>query len=379
MAPTGFKRDRPYNELPLLPPKKEVETPRTLKQAIGATRALAELRTVGHLIPNQSMLIRAAVLQEARLSSEIENIVTTNDELYRALSESQAQTDPQTKEVLHYEEALWHGVNRLNKNRPLNATLLTELAQIIKKTTIGVRKSPGCQIANDRTGEVIYTPPEGESRLRDLLDNLSDYLYRHDETDPLIKLAVSHYQFEAIHPFPDGNGRTGRILNILYLMEQGLLEKPVLYLSRFIIEKKDAYYAGLREVTESGAWEDWIVYMLQGIESTADTTREIVLKVRRALDEAVELARKNMNRGYSKELVELVFEQPYTRIPFLETAGIAKRQAASEYLHELVRIGILSSEKKGREVLFRNEKLLGILSPKKGPPPGSLMLMGVGR
>lgn len=345
-----------------LPPAVEVETKRTLKKAIAANRALAELRGVGGLIPNQGMLIRAVVLQEAKLSSEIENIVTTNDKLYRAFSELTQSTDPNTKEVLHYEEALWHGYRTLKQGRPLSASLFIEIVGVIRETDVGVRKMPGTQIVNERTGKVIYTPPEGETLIRDLLDNLSEYMYADDDIDPIIKLAVAHYQFEAIHPFTDGNGRTGRVLNILYLVDRELLDIPVLYLSRHIIENRAGYYQGLRRVTEEGAWEDWIVYMLEAIEATAADTRTRILEIRRALDEAIEFARLNMARGYRKELIELIFEQPYTRIQFLERAGIAKRQTASDYLKELERIGLLRGFKFGRDRLFVNPKLMDILS-----------------
>lgn len=308
------------------------------------------------------MLIRAVVLQEAKLSSEIENIVTTNDKLYRAFSELSLATDPNTKEVLHYEEALWHGHRMLRAGRPLSASLFVEIVGIIRETGVGVRTMPGTQIVNERTRKVIYTPPQGEGLIRDLLDNLSEYLYSADDIDPLIKLSVAHYQFEAIHPFTDGNGRTGRVLNILYLVDRELLDVPVLYLSRHIIENRSGYYEGLRRVTEEGAWEDWIVYMLEAIEATAADTRGRILEIRQALDDAVEVAKDGMRRGYRKELIELIFEQPYTRIQFLEKAGIAKRQTASDYLKELERVGLLRGFKYGRDRLFVNPRLMDILS-----------------
>lgn len=317
---------------------------------------------MGELIPNQAVLLKAIVLQEARLSSEIENIVTTSDELYRAMSGAAPESDHHTKEVLRYQEALWHGVEQLRRGRPLSTTLFVELVQIIRQTTIGVRSSPGTQIVNDRTGEVVYTPPEGEKAIRDLLDNLSDYLADDDGVDPLIRLAVGHYQFEAIHPFSDGNGRTGRVINILYLVQRGLIEVPVLYLSRYILQHRAGYYGNLRRVTEQGDWEPWVLYMLDAIEATALDTRSRIIAIRSSLEEAVERARQEMARGYSRELVELVFQQPYTRIRFLERAGIAKRQAGSEYLQELARIGLLIPLRTGRDVIYVNERLMDILT-----------------
>ncbi len=358
----GDPRTLPYNRLPPLPPEVAVETLQTLKKAISANKALAELRTAGELIPNQALLIRAIVLQEAKLSSEIENIVTTNDELYRAFGHDPERTDLATKEVLRYQEALWHGYDRLEQGGLLTTRLFTEIASIIKEHDTGVRKMPGTRVANRRTGEPIYAPPEGEELLRRLLDNLSEYLYAEDGTDPLIKMAVAHYQFEAIHPFPDGNGRTGRVINILYLVAQGLLDVPVLYLSRFIIQNKGAYYEGLRRVTEEARWEEWVLFMLDAVEQTSRDTKRRIEAIRDAQAAAVELARTHMRRGYSRELVELVFSQPYIRIGMLVESKVAKRDAASEYLRELERIGLLRSEKYGRTRFYLNERLLRILA-----------------
>jgi Fic family protein len=352
----------PFNGLPLLPPQEEVETKRTLKKAITANKALAELKTAGDLIPNQAILIRAIVLQEAKLSSEIENIVTTNDELYRAFSDDAEKTDPSTKEVLKYEEGLWHGYQHLRASGLLTSRLFIEIVQIIKQQDINVRSLPGTRVVNRSTGEPIYSPPEGQLLIRGLLDNLSSFLYNEDDIDPLIKMAIAHYQFEAIHPFPDGNGRTGRIINILYLVEQKLLGIPVLYLSKYIIQNKALYYEGLRRVTEEAAWEDWIVYMLEGIEQTARDTKNKIDAIRKAMLESAEFAKSEMKKGYSKELIELIFQQPYTRISSLEEVGIAKRDAASLYLRELDRIGILKGFKQGREMLYINTSLFDILS-----------------
>ncbi len=223
------------------------------------------------MIPNEAVLVRAIVLQEAKLSSQIENIVTTNHDLYKALSKDSIDSNPNTKEVLRYGEAVWRGLYRLERGGLLTPSFFSELATIINDVETDIRKLPGTRIANPATKEVVYSLPEGEEPIRRLLHNLCEFMYNEvDDIDPLIKLSVAHYQFEAIHPFPDGNGRTGRVLNILYLIERKLLEMPVLYLSRYIIKNKEAYYMGLRNVTEADAWEDWVAYMLQAIEATSD-------------------------------------------------------------------------------------------------------------
>ena len=357
----NFDPNKPYNDLPLLPPPVDLESKAVLKKAIGANKALAELKGAGQLIPNQGVLIHAIGLQEAKLSSEIENIVTTNDELYRAFADEGHNSSPHTKEVLHYQDALWHGFDaiRINK-RPVTTNLYEDLYRIIKQTTAGVRQVPGTKLANP-LGEVIYTPPEGERLLRDKLANLEKFIYAEDDLDPLVKLAVLHYQFEAIHPFTDGNGRTGRILNILYLIERGLLDIPVLYLSRYIIENKNAYYAGLKRVTVDGAWEPWILYMLDAVEQMARLTRERILAIRDLMDVTAKWVKDKAPKVYSKDLIDILYRQPYCKIKFLEQAGIGNRQTASSYLKELEVIGVLHGFKQGREMYYINKKFLDVL------------------
>lgn len=357
-----FPRTTPYNGLPFLPPTQEVETKRTLKLAIKARAALSDLKGAGRLIPNQAMLVRAIVLQEAKLSSEIENIVTTNDDLYKALSKDTFDGNPHTKEVLRYGEAVWAGHHRLQSGGLLTPNLFGELATIINDVQTDVRKLPGTRIANPVTKEIVYSPPEGEATIRQLLHDLCEFLYAEDDIDPLIKLAVAHYQFEAIHPFPDGNGRTGRVLNILYLVEQGLLDIPVLYLSRYIIQNKGDYYRGLRSVTEQGAWEDWVAYVLQAVEATAVETRTRIEAIHGAMNEAVDAIKAHAPKMYSRELVEIIYSQPYTRIAFVEEAGLAKRQTASVYLKKLEDIGLLVGVKAWRETLYLNPRLMSLLA-----------------
>jgi Fic family protein len=257
----------PYNHLPLLPPTGELETKRTLKQCIASRAALAELKQAAELIPNQSVLINTLPLLEAKDSSEIENIVTTTDKLFQFLS-ADAGADPATKEALRYRIALMEGFRQLDA-RPLSTRTAETICSRIRGTTMTVRKVPGTILVNEATAEAIYTPPLGESRLRDLLANWERFLHDELDLDPLIKMAVAHYQFEAIHPFTDGNGRTGRVLNSLYLIHEKLLTLPILYLSRYIIANKTDYYRLLLAVTRDHAWEDWLLYFLRAVEETA--------------------------------------------------------------------------------------------------------------
>lgn len=354
-----FDRNHPYNDLPLLPPPAELETKAVLKQAIAANRVLANLRGLAAQIPNQSVLINSIVLQEARLSSEIENIVTTNDELYRADADPEGKTDPHTKEVLRYRQALTFGFREL-ANRPLTTNLFIDIVRIIKEVELGVRQVPGTSLKNAH-GEVIYTPPEGEAVIRDKLSNLEQFIHAEDELDPLVKMAVMHYQFEAIHPFEDGNGRTGRILNLLYLVEHGLLDIPVLFLSRYIIANRAEYYEGLRGVTERQEWEAWVLYMLRAIESTAQQTFDQVIRIRELMEQVREQVQKLAPAIYSKDLIEVIFKQPYTKIQFLVDSGIAKRQTASTYLQTLASLGFLRPNKRGREMYYINDALFAEL------------------
>jgi len=358
-----FNPKKPYNDLPLLPPKAEIETRTVLRKAISVGRALAELKGLGATIPNQSVLVNSLILQEARSSSEIENIVTTNDSLFRAFTSDTGKIDPATKEVLRYREALWEGFTGLKKRPVLSTNLFIKLVRTIRKNQAGIRNIPGTVVSNAVTGDIIYTPPEGETVIRDKLKNLEEYIHAEDDIDPLIKLAVIHYQFESIHPFSDGNGRTGRIVNILFLVSRGLLELPVLYLSKHIIENKSDYYRLIQGVTEHQKWEPWILYMLDAVENTAIYTRDKIIGIRDLMKETFRLAREKLpERVYSKELIELLFRQPYCKIAFLVKEGIASRNIASNYLKELTKIGILKREKVGNEFVYLNIALYKLLT-----------------
>lgn|SRR5680860_106925 len=354
-----YNPEKPYNELPLLPPNVEVETKKILKQAIASNKILAELKGRADEIPNQLMLVNAITLQEAKDSSEIENIVTTQDTLYKAFSSNISPTDAQTKEVLRYRQALWEGYNDLNK-RPLSTNSFIKIVQTIKENGSSIRNAPGTTITSNN--KPIYTPPEGEDVIRNLLKNLEDFIHTENDIDALIKLAIMHYQFEAIHPFFDGNGRTGRVINMLYIVEKELLDTPILYLSKYIIENKNSYYTNLRKVTENSAWEPWILFMLKGIEETAQYTLNKINSINQLMQETIGFAKENLpSRVYSKELIELLFEQPYCKVKYIVDSDIAKRQTAAEYLDELEKIGILKSQKVGVENLYLNVKLVEVL------------------
>ena len=355
----GWRPEAPYNQLPLLPPAGALESRAVLKGCIEARAALAALRQAAALIPNQTVLINTIPLLEAKDSSEIENIVTTADRLFQH-AEAAASADPATKEALRYRTALYSGYQSLAA-RPLCTATAVEVCRTLKGVEMDIRRTPGTQLASERTGAVVYTPPEGEARLRDLLANWEQFLHGHPELDPLVRMAVGHYQFEAIHPFTDGNGRTGRVLNILYLIEQQLLDLPVLYLSRHVIAHKADYYRLLLGVTRDQAWEPWLLFMLQAVAATSDWTRSKIAAMRALAEHTTDHVRARLPKIYSRELVDVIFEQPYCRIANVVDKGIAQRQAAARYLHDLAGLGVLIEMPVGKEKLFIHPKLMHLL------------------
>jgi Fic family protein len=360
--------DRPCNELPRLPPTAELESRAVLKQCVLSRAALAALKQAAALIPNQTMLINTIPMLEAKDSSEIENIVTTADKLFQFAQAHDGAADAATKEALRYRTALYAGFESL-AHRPLCTATAVEICRTIKAAEIDVRRVPGTQLANAATGQIIYTPPEGEALQRDLLANWERFLREQVDLDPLVRMAVAHYQFEAIHPFTDGNGRTGRVLNILHLIQEGLLALPILYLSRFIIANKADYYRLLLEVTREGAWEPWMLFMLKAVEETARWTTDKILAIRALSDAAAAHVRERLPKIYSRELIDAIFEQPYCRIGNLVDKGVAQRQAASRYLQELVSIGVLREAKVGKEKLFIHPRLLQLLASDANDVP----------
>ncbi len=356
-----WQANQPYNALPLLPPPLEaVETRAILKACIPARAALAELKQAGELLPDQGLLMNLLPVLEARDSSEIENILTTTDNLFRH-AHQESGADAATREVLRYRTALHQGFRQL-RDRPMSTSTAIEVCSTIKNQSMELRRLPGTIIGNPATGEVIYTPPEGEQVIRDLLSNWEHFVHAEDDLDPLIKMAISHYQFEAIHPFYDGNGRTGRILNVLYLIEQNLLTLPILYLSRYIVRNKSEYYRLLNEVTRDSQWQAWILFMLEGVEQVSRWSCLKIAAVRALMEQTSRHVREQLPRIYSHELMQVLFEQPYCRISSLVERDIAKRQTASVHLKQLVEIGVLQEESAGKEKLFVHTQLMRLMS-----------------
>ena len=356
----NFNRKIPYNDLPLLPPKADIETKNILRKTILAGRALAQLNGALKNLPNPTLFLDTIYLQEAKASSEVENIITTNDELYQSLIANRKNENPATKEVLSYKEALWLGLEEL-KNKPFITTnLCIKIVQCIKQNSASIRVTPGTTLSTPQ-GDVIYTPPSGESVIRDKLANLEKFINEDESIDPLIKMALMHYQFEAIHPFADGNGRTGRILLLLYLKLSGLLDIPAIYLSEYIIKNKTAYYQNLRAVTEKEEWEPYILYMLDMIEETSVRGLERLTKITTTMDKTAEEIKKRLPKVYSKDLIEIMFRLPYTKRQHLIDEHIGNPKTVGNYLMALEENGFLKSVKVGKEKLYLNQQLLNIL------------------
>jgi Fic family protein len=353
----------PHNDLaPLPPPAEAVDTPAILRKCINARVALAELKQAGELIPNATVLINALPLLEAQASSEIENIVTTTDKLLEFMDQPEHRADAATKEALRYRRALFEGARSVRKGA-LTVDTAIEVCRTIKdEKKFDLRDKPGTTLRNTATGAVIYTPPEGQELIREKLKNWEEFLRARNDLDPLVRVAVQHYQFEAIHPFADGNGRTGRILNILFLVQQGLLDSPILYMSRYIIRNKADYYRLLLEVTTKQAWVPWISFMLDSIENTCVWTTEKIKAIRDLMRHTGDFIQRRAPKIYTWELVELLFKQPYCRIANVVDAGIAKRQTASVYLKTLADAGVLREINAGRESLFVHPKYIELLT-----------------
>lgn len=358
-----FNPYEPFNVLPLVPPKVDLETKTILRKVTSARAALAEMKGMGEIIPNQAMLINSLTLREAKDSSEIENIVTTQDELFIAFATQQKSINSQIKEVLNYRSGLWHGYNLIREKGFMSVNVINDIHEKILNNNAGIRKTPGTALKNAWTGEIIYTPPVGEDVIKDKLRNLETYINVDDyEIDALIKMAVIHYQFESIHPFYDGNGRTGRIINILYLVMKELLDIPILYLSSYIIRRKQDYYKLLSGVRSSDkGWEKWILFLLDGVEQTAKQTSILIKGIKNMLDLSIEKVKTELPAIYSKELVETLFEQPYCKVSFLVDKGLYERRTAMKNLNQLEQIGILRSIKRGRQKLFLNTGLYDLL------------------
>ena len=356
----SFDKTKPYNSLPLLPPKADLETKEILTKTIKASRALAQLNGAIRNLPNPSLFLDTIHLQEAKASSEIENIITTNDDLYQAIVADKKFDSPATKEVISYKEALWLGFKHLEKKPFITTNLCIELVQCIKQNTAGIRTTPGTTLSNSK-GEVIYTPPSGEQVIREKMANLETFINENESLDPLIKMAITHYQFEAIHPFSDGNGRTGRILLLLQLKLEQLLDIPALFLSEYIIQHKDMYYKGLRAITEKNDWSKFILYMLDMVEITAIKGLDRLESIIELMETTGQEIKDKLPKVYSKDLVEVIFKLPYTKRQNLIDIELGTPKTVGNYLMALEEEGFLQSVRVGKEKLYLNQKLMNIL------------------
>lgn len=347
--------------LSMLPPSINLETVPVLRQLAKSNRALAELKGYADTIPNKNILLNAVMINEAKDSSEIENIITTHDELYKALSQSSGAS-LEAKEVVNYRSAIWEGYQLVLEKGMLTVNMIVSIQGIVEGNQAGIRKLPGTVLINSKTNEVVYTPPSDEREIRNLLSNLEDYINEVDDrVDPLIKLAVIHFQFESIHPFYDGNGRTGRIINIIYLILRDLLNSPILYLSRYINKNKSEYYRLLQEVRTQQNWEEWILFILKGIEETAKDTLELVKRINVEIESMRNEIKLKLPKIYSKELIDLLFYEFYTKTIYIEKGLSITRKTAVSYLSALEEAGFLVSEKIGKERIYKNKRLFDLV------------------
>jgi len=351
-------------KIPLLPLPVELETKPVLKKIAAARSALAELKGAASGIPNESILISTLSLQEAKDSSAIENIITTHDELYRTDTLTKQFASIASKEVHSYADALRKGFGIVKEIGVLTNNHILQIQSIIEENSAGFRKLPGTALKNEQTGETVYTPPQHQDEIIELMSNLERFINDDpmSDWDPLVKMAVIHHQFESIHPFYDGNGRTGRIINILYLVQKGLLHIPILYLSRFINQNKAEYYRLLQKVRTDGAWEEWVMYMLECIEQTSNQTIKQIHGIKNLMQQHKHKLRNELPKIYSQDLLNNIFRHPYTKIEFvMKDVGVG-RITATKYLDELTRIGILHKQKLGRDNYFINKDLFDLLA-----------------
>lgn len=353
-------------KIPLLPLPYDLETKTVLRQANKANRKLAELKGVAQTIPNERILISSLTLQEAKDSSAVENIVTTQDDLYRAgLDANFTLIGAATKEVLFYREAINEGFKLVRNKNILALNDIKRIQEVLEQNSAGFRTTRGTQLKRSSDGAVIYTPPQDGQRIVELMSNLEQFI-NDDELcpiDPLVKMAIIHHQFESIHPFYDGNGRTGRIVNILYLVTSGLLDLPILYLSRYITHNKAEYYERIQAIRNttgdnSAQWEAWILYMLRGVEQTAEETIALVKNIGKLMTEYKNIIRPAFGGKYSHELLNGLFYHPYTKIGHLESNMQVSRQTAAKYLDRLASLGLLQKERMGKENYYINTKLM---------------------
>jgi Fic family protein len=349
--------------IPKLPLQKDLETKSILKQLTLSGAALAELKWVSGTIPNETILIKTLALQEAKESSEIENIITTHDELFQSDVINQIFASIQSKEVYNYAFALESGFDAIRKNALLTNNLILKIQQNIEENRAWFRKLPGTELKNDKTGETVYIPPQTHDEIVHHMDNLEKFINMSNLSDlhPLIKMAIIHHQFESIHPFYDGNGRTGRVINVLYLVQEWLLSLPILYLSRYINTHKLRYYNLLQKVRTDDAWEEWILFMLIAVEKTAKQTIHIIENIKQLMQSEKRIMREKCPKIYSQDLLNNLFKHPYTKIEFVTKDIGISRQTAAKYLDELVVIGLLEKHKIGKENYYVHPTLFHLL------------------
>ena len=352
-------------KLVTLPYAEDLETKSILKQLPAAHAALAELKGIVRSIPNQIILLNTLGIQEAKDSSSVENIITTHDELYKANLDFEVNTSPDVKEVQNYVAAMKRGFELLQTQGLLTNQTILKIQETLEGNNAGFRKLPGTALKNAQTGEIVYLPPQDPNEILSLMANLEQFINDPElsDYDPLVKMAIIHYQFESIHPFYDGNGRTGRILNILYLIMTGLQKLPILYLSSHIIRNKPDYYRLLQGVRENGDWESWISYMIRGVENTARETILLIEELKILIAEMQVLLRTRY-KFYSQELLNNLFEHPYTKIEFLVRDLGVSRITAANYLNQLAADGVLRKERLGTGNYYVNERLFELLSKK---------------
>jgi Fic family protein len=357
-----FNPTVPFNSLPPLPVERAaVETLNTLRKSLQATAALAELKGISHTLRNPNILLNAVILREAKASSAIENIVTTHDKLYRSLNLKGKDPDAATWEVLRYREAVKHGLSFIEDKGFLHMRIVADIQKVMEMNDAGIRKLPGTRLLNAATGEPVYTPPDDTEVMNALLQNYDEHYNSKDSLCPLIRMAVLHHQFESIHPFYDGNGRTGRILNLLFLLLHGLLDAPVLYMSGYIVRNKNDYYHHLQAVRTQGNWEPWIIYMLDAVEQSSRETIQKIQDINQLLHRTHDEMKQATPKLYSRELADLLFEQPYCRIEHVMQRMDVSRITASKYLRELVKAGFVQREVQWKESLFINHRMMSLL------------------
>lgn len=349
--------------IPELPPSEDIETKTILKKLALTHKALAELKGISETIPNEVIILNTLSLQEAKDSSAIENIITTHDELYSSDSIAQQFASPTAKEVHNYATALKEGFRKVDVSKMLTSNNIIEIHGILEGNNAGFRKLPGTTLKNEQSGEIIYTPPQHLDEIEKLMTNLEKFINDNSLStiDPLVKMAIIHHQFESIHPFYDGNGRTGRIINILYLVKEELLKLPILYLSRYINKYKVSYYDLLQSTRNSGDWEPWILYMLDAIELTSLQTSSMIRGIRELMLKSKQRIKTKLPKIYSQDLINNLFKHPYTKIDFIVDDLGVTRQTASKYLDLLTDLGILSLQKLGRDNFYVNKDLFEFL------------------